>query len=285
MFRHSTKQKVRSQDHLRKSATAALDRDRQILCSSVYDNTYGVPLPEPSKSMLNNVVIPLTGCNSEVDGARRRMYTIGKFSCNERMTLRMSFIQPEISSATAVASSAHSDAFNRSRSRVTPLLNNASPGRITVSKEKCQVAGRISPYVVEEAGLSSSVEWSYFNASKSRMFYVLTSAEHVSLMSMTRETISIYQSFSVKNCVIVYASGMRCFKVTVSPDEEEVDETPNKSTCMFLYCDGTFKVLGTPHKSYKVCSLFRETVLRAHSSSMFPKVVASLVPLSDPGSQ
>ena len=78
---------------------------------------------------------------------------------------------------------------------------------------------------------------------------------------------------------------MRCFKVTVSPDDAEVDESPNKSTCMFLYCDGTFKVLGTPHKSYKVCALFRDTVLKAHSSSMFSKIIASLSVLEEPGSQ
>jgi hypothetical protein len=85
--------------------------------------------------------------------------------------------------------------------------------------------------------------------------------------------------------MIVYVSTMRCFKVTSSSDDLVPNDDPNKSTCIFLYCDGTFKVLGTPHKSYKVCSLFRETVVRAHSSSMAKTIISSLVPLSDTGTQ
>jgi len=285
MFRHTTKQNVRSQERLRRNAVAALDRDRQILCGSVYENTYSSPLPEASKSMLNNVVMPLTGCNSEVSGERRLIYTVAKFDHSGRFRLRVSFIQPEVSSATAAVGSAYSEHLNRARSQATRELNNPAPGRIAVSREKCQVAGRISPYVVELAGLGPATNWSYFNASKSRMFYVMSSEGGVELKSMTRETISIYQSFRVKDCAIVYASDMRCFKVTAAPEDTETSEDPNKSTCIFLYCDGTFKVLGTPHKSYKVCALFRDTVLRAHLSPMSPRVVASLVPLEEPGSQ
>ena len=84
---------------------------------------------------------------------------------------------------------------------------------------------------------------------------------------------------------MVYASEMRCFKVTASPDESETTVSPNKSTCMFLYCDGTFKVLGTPHKSYRVCSLLRDTILRAYSSFMCSAVLSSLVPLEEPRSK
>jgi hypothetical protein len=285
MFRHTTKQKVRSQEYLRRGAASALEKSRQVLCSTVYENTYGVPLPPASVGMLNNIVIPLTGCNSEVQGDTRRLYTTATFDHAAEFRLRLCFIQPEVSSSTAVASSARSGALNEARSQVVHELNNPSPGRIAVSKEKCQVAGRISPYVVEKSGLGSTVEWTYFNASKSRFFYILSSKDGAELMSMTKETISIYQSFCVKGCMIVYASSMRCFKVTASPDDAESDESPNKSTCIFLYCDGTFKVLGTPHKCYKVCALFRDTVLKAHSSSLCPKVIASLCALEEPGSQ
>lgn len=285
MFRHSTKQNVRSQENLRKSASTALDRHRQLLCDTVYENTYSTTLPEPSKEMINNIVVSLTGCNSEVCGKTRRLYTVAKFDHAGKSMLRMFFIQPEVSSATAITSSAYSSILNCARSEVIDELNNPSPGRISASKEKCQVAGRLSPYVVERAGLASVAEWSYFNASKSRISYLLSSPDDINLMSMTKETISIYQGFCVRDCVIVYVSNMRCFKVTVAPDDDDTGESPNKSTCMFLYCDGTFKVQGTPHKSYKVCALFRDTVLRAHSSPMSAKILASLVPLEEPGSQ
>lgn len=285
MFRHSTKQNVRSQEYLRKTASAALDKDRQLLCESIYENTYNVRLPQSSIAMLNNIVMPLTGCNSAVGGDTRVIYTLSKFMYEGEFMLRMCFIQPEISSATAVMSSAHSENLNRARSQVICELNNPSPGRIAVSREKCQVAGRLSPYIIERAGAGSIAEWSYFNASKSRIYYVMSSREDVSLMSMTKETVSMYQSFCVGDCSIVYESNMRCFKITASPDDTDTDESPNKSTCIFLYSDGTFKVLGTPHKSYKVCALFRNTILRAHSSSMSTVIASSLVPLEEPGSQ
>ena len=74
----------------------------------------------------------------------------------------------------------------------------------------------------------------------------------------------------------VYASDMICFKVTASP---------NKSTCMFLYCDGTFKVSRTPQESYRVCFLLGDTILKAHSSFMCSAVMSSIVPLEEPESQ
>lgn len=277
MFRHTTKQTTKSQQRLRYDASAALDKGRQILCDSIYDNTYARHLPGSSVKMLNNIIIPLTGCNAEVSAESRRIYTISKFLYRQSFSLRMCFIQPEVSSATAVSSSSNWQSFNKARSLEVSAPNNPSPGKITVSREKCQVAGRLAPYVVDGSGASNDVSWTYFNASKSRFFYVASSPHTVKMLFPSRETISIYQSFSVKNCAIVYVSTMGCFKITASPDEATEDDNPNKSTCIFLYCDGTYKVLGTPHKSYAVCSMFRDTVIRAHTSHMHSKLVASLV--------
>lgn len=39
---------------------------------------------------------------------------------------------------------------------------------------------------------------------------------------------------------MVYASEMRYFKVTVSPEDSKTIENPNKFTYIFLYYDGTF---------------------------------------------
>lgn len=285
MFRHTTKQNVRSQNRLRKNAADALERDRQILYNTVYNNTYYTQLPEKSKRMLDNVVVPLIGCNSEVGGEARLIYTLALFDHSKRLRVRACFIQPEVSSATATMSSLYSGLVNSSRSEVTAELNNPSPGRISASKGKCQVAERISLYVVKKSGLDCTAQWSYFNVSKIRIFYVVSSRTGVELMSMIRETISIYQSFCVKGCVMVYASEMRYFKVTVSPEDSETTENPNKFTCIFLYCDGTFKILRTPHKSYRVCSLLRDTILRAHSSHMCSTIVFSLAILEESGSQ
>ena len=163
MFRHTTEQNVRSQERLRKGA-AALERDWQILCDSVYDNTYSTPLPETSKKMLDNIVVPLTGCNSEFQGDTRLIYTVALFDHAQELRVRVCFIQPEVSSSTATMSSLHSSSLNTARSDIVSELNNLSPGRICTSKGKCQVAGRISPYVVERSGLDSAAEWSYLNA-------------------------------------------------------------------------------------------------------------------------
>ncbi|KAH9875773.1 hypothetical protein IAQ61_003237 [Plenodomus lingam] len=137
MFRHSTKQNVRSQENLRKSASTALDRHRQLLCNTVYENTYSTTLPEPSKEMINNIVVSLTGCNSKVCGKTRRLYTVAKFNHAGKSMLRMFFIQPEVSSATAITSLAYLSILNGARSEVMDELNNPSPGRISASKEKC----------------------------------------------------------------------------------------------------------------------------------------------------
>lgn len=281
MFRHSTKQNVRSQEWLRKRAVKALDNDRQVLCDSIYDNTYATDLPATSVDILNNVVVPLTGCNSFACKERRKIFSVFVLEYEQAARVRLSFIQPEVSSATANTSSAFSSLLNNARSRLVSKLNNPSPGRISTSSEKCQVAGRLAPYIVEESGLSGSVSWSYCNASKSRFLYSVTTPGDVKLMSLTKDTISIYQGFCVEDCAIVYVPTTRCFKVTASPDSTDSGEDPNKSTCIFLYCDGTFKVLGTPHKGYKVCKLFRDTMIRAHTSTMHSRILDTLVPVRE----
>lgn len=114
---------------------------------------------------------------------------------------------------------------------------------------------------------------------------MVTSPGDVKLMSLTKETIAIYQGFCVQDCAIVYIASTKCFKITAAPDEDDRSENLNKSTCMFLYCDGTFKVLGTPHKSYKVCKLFRDTVIRAHRSSMHLRILSTLCIAKNIGTQ
>ena len=183
MFRHTTKQNVRSQERLRKNAAATLEKDRQILCDSVYENTYSIPLPVASRRMLDNIVAPLTGCNSEVQGDTRLMYTLAPFDYGNESKVRMCIIQPEVSSFTATTKSSYASPLNTARSKVIARLSNPSPGRISVSKGKCQVAGRIGPYIVEKSGLDSAVEWSYSNVSKSKIFYVITSPFRVTFRS------------------------------------------------------------------------------------------------------
>lgn len=285
MFRHSTKQNVKSQQSLKRQATRALNNDRQILCSSVYSNTYEMKLPDTSVEILNNIVAPLTGCNSEPSKHTRKVFTVTVLEYGDNKRVRICFVQPEVSSATASTSSSFSSVLNNARAKLLRIPNNPSPGRIATSTEKCQVAGRLAPYIVEDSGLPSPVSWSYCNASKSRFLYVVTSPGSLKLMSLTKETISIYQGFCVPDCAIVYVPTTRCFKVTASPEEEDVSEDPNKSTCIFLYCDGTFKVLGTPHKAYKVCKLFRDTVIKAHGSSMHSKILCTLSIAENIGSQ
>lgn len=282
-FRHTTKQSVRSQEWLRSRAVKALDNDRQILCSSVYTNTYGIDLPDTSIEILNNIVSPLTGHASHPSSDRRSVYTICAGEYDRYMRFRLCFIQPEVSSATAQTSSMYSHIFTRARAEVTKELNNPAPGGIQVSTEKCQVTGRLSPYIVERSGLTNEVEWTYCNASKSRLVYIITTSASTSLMSPTKDTIMIYQSFSVHECAIVYMGSMNCFKVTASPGPDDQTEKANKSTCVFLYCDGSFKVAGTPQKAYKVCMLLRDTIIRAHTSYMHGKLIETLAPSSDAG--
>jgi hypothetical protein len=285
MFRHSTKQNVRSQELLKKQATRALNDTRQILCDSVYSNTYGVNLPSTSADMLDNIVSSMTGCNSRASVESRKVFTIAALEYTNVKRIRICFVQPEVSSATGNTGYSFSSALNDSRSVLLNRYNNPTPGRIATSSKKCQIAGRLAPYIAEESGLSGHISWSYFNASKSRLVYVVTSLGSVNLMSLTKETISIYQSFCVSDCAIVYVPTTRCFKITAAPEDDDSNEDPNKSTCIFLYHDGTFKVLGTPHKSYKVCKLFKDTIVRAHVSPMHSRILDTLCPAQNIGAQ
>lgn len=275
-YRHSTKQSLKGQDFLRSKASASLLNDRQVLCDSIYDQTYGLDLPPSSIAMLDNVVVAMTGCNASVTKSRRNIYTMERFVYGEELTVRVMFLQPEVSSATAHTKSEHLSRLYESRNRFQKTVSNPSLGMLSVSSEKCQVAGRMSPYVVDGAGLGSSSTWSYFNASKSRITYLVCSSIGARVMCLTKETVHIYQSFCPPECAIVYMSDSKCFKVTASPDSIDFGDSPNKSTCIFLYCDGSFKVTGTPHKAYKVCKLFRETIVRAHLSKMERVILGSL---------
>lgn len=275
-FRHTTKQTSRTQEWLSKKASEALDKGRQILCDSIYDNTYGIKLPSPSMDMLQNIVQPLTLNNSSPWEGSRAIHTVFRMRYGREAVVRMCFLQPEVSSSTATTLSTYADALGTARSRLVSMNNNPSPCGIRSSTAKCQVTGRLSPYVVADAGLSDDVTWTYFNASKSKFFFILTSREGQEILHPTKESILLYKAFVPGGCAITYVPDMRCFKVTASPDIGDEGVNPNKSTCMFLYCDGSFKVVGTPRKSYKPCFLLAQAIVSAHSSFMSAKILATL---------
>lgn len=280
-FRHTTKQSARSQEWLRARADKALTKDRQLLCTSVYLNTYGINLPSPSVQILDYIISPLTGNASRTDSDRRPLFTVCIGEYQNATRFRLCFLQPEVASATAQTKSAYIHILNSSRSELMSELHNPSPGGIQKSSEKCQVTGRLAPYVIERSGLGSETQWTYCNACKSRFVYIVTTTKAQYVMAPTVRTIQMYQSFAVDDCAIVYMNSMSCFKVTASPSRYDQGDTANKSTCMFLYCDGSFKITGTPHKAYKVCELLRETIIRAHTSGMHTRLMGSLTRISD----
>lgn len=289
MFRHTTKQSVRSQTYLEEKALKSFDSQRQIFCDSVYDTTYGLPLPQGSLEILSNIVTPLTGCECNPSADARLVFTVlrevyrcSSFNINNKnydgvFALRVCFVQPEVSSATCHTDVSYVDHLNVARTQFESMPNNPSVPYLKKSTSKCEVQGRSSPYIVDLAGLSGLVRWDYCNAAKSRFFYVLSFKGGSEILHMSYGTMTIYSSFSPKDCGIVYQTSSKCFKITASPESSDQGDTPNKSTCIFLYCDGSFKVVGTPYKAYKVCQLFREAMIKAHSSPMIRSIVESLV--------
>lgn len=261
---------------MKADATRALDNSKQIPCPSVYLHTYGVILPTTSVQILDCIVPPLTNGVSCPSRVSRRVHTVASFDYDE-MSVRMCFVQPEISCATATCPSSLGDSMFRAREIVMRSLSNPSPGGLQISGSKCQVKGRISPYVVECSGLSPHVTWTYCNAAKARFFYIVTTATECTVMYMSRETVSLYESYSPDDCAMVYAPGTRCNKITVSPPDSDMSSDPGKSTCMFLYTDGSFKVTGVPQRAHRVCEAFRETVVKAHCSPMHRQIMKSLV--------
>jgi hypothetical protein len=279
MYRHTQKQTVRTQEWLSKRAVNTLDGQRQELCNSIYTNTYERDLPQSSIDMLSNVVLPLTGCRSNPNPHTRSIFTVCTMQYNEHSRYRLCFIQPEIASATAHVPQSYTSMISRVKGRLLKELNNPAPASISSSAETCQVQGRMAPYIIDGAGATGVARWAFCNAAKSRFVYIVSSQKGVDTMSLTKEAIQIVQSFCVEDCAIIYMGAMNCFKITAAPDEEDRGNKPNKSTCMFLYCDGVFKAVGTPHKIFKVCRLLRESIIAAHKSYMHKRLVESLVPL------
>ncbi len=48
----------------------------KIMCKDIYENTYGLPLPESSKEMLRNIVLSLTTCEAEPSTSQRSVFTV-----------------------------------------------------------------------------------------------------------------------------------------------------------------------------------------------------------------
>lgn len=281
MFRNTTKQIEHSQADLKKNALKALSSSNQIHNDDIHTQTYDRPLPNCSVSMLNNIVVPLTAGTTDVEPSSRLLYTAFILRYNDGSRLRMFFLQPEISSATCNLQPSTQRAIVSARSRLVASNNRPAGGRIVVTSNVCQVIGRISPYVCEAADEQTNATWSYFNASKSRFLFTLTRANAVRLMSMTKDYINILRSMAVNNCAFVYSHAMKCYKITATPPDYDTTSEANKSTCIMLYNDGSFKIVGTPMRARDVCMYFRETMLKAHTSPLHQLLVSNLLDVTD----
>lgn len=96
MFRHSTKQQSHSAELRRSRALRAAQNNRQILCDSVYANTYEVELPEQSVRILENIICPLTGGASTPCASRRKLHTVvvGDYCDNTRFRMCFAAVCP-----------------------------------------------------------------------------------------------------------------------------------------------------------------------------------------------
>ncbi len=113
--------------------------------------------------------MPLTRCEATATPEIRLVFTIARYAYDRSFILRICFIQPDVYSVTTYMSSIYASSANMARKEVFETLPNLASGKIRVSVDKCEVAGRIAPYVISKAGLKGKTSWDYCNAARSRL--------------------------------------------------------------------------------------------------------------------
>lgn len=276
MFRHTTKQIGRSQEALKKAATRSLNSALTETNEDVHQQTYALPLCDSSVAILNSIVLPLTGNESYVDRGHRMLHTMFVWDHPDNRRIRLMFIQPELCTAMANTSVANLRVLSNARERLSKWPNNPEQGGITASTSKCQVKGRLATYIVDEAGLTGQVSWDHFNAAKARFLFLVTTPTSCSLRALSRASLNMLRSFVSGDVAITFIESMTAFKVTAAPGCGENGEDANKNTCIFVFCDGTFKVLGKLSSVSASCMGFREAIVSVSKSVMWGKFVATL---------
>src|SRR5690606_39158850 len=149
---------------------------------------------------LNNVILPLTGNNCFCSAERRKIYTVAVWECTPEVRLRLMFLQPELATATANTGIENSTILSVSRARVLKWPNLPDSGSLTRSESKCQMQGRITPYAVDEAGLTGKVSWGHCNIAKSRLIFLFTSVEYRELFTLSSRSLEILRNFVPAYC-------------------------------------------------------------------------------------
>lgn len=275
-FRHTTKQQVRTQESLRRAANKALDSSTGVENEDIYAQTFDRDLPPSSLNILDNVILPLTGNNCNCTKDRRQFFTIGVWQSDSSSRLRLVFIQPELSTAMANTKSEHSSPLSTARAQILKWHNHPDSGGFLKSDSKCQIQGRISPYVVDNAGYTGMVSWDHCNVTRSRLVFLFTAVERCELFTLSSRSLEILRTFVPSYCKIVYVESMRAYKLTATPDDHVTNVDANKNSCIFLFGDGSFKVLGRVNDVAKPCAGLKETFSRVMSSNLWRQFIDTL---------
>lgn len=276
LFRASKTRNARTQEQL-KSSLLVYKRPPQNSENreSRYHQTYDVDLPQASVRLLEPIVRSLSGDRRDVDPSRRLLFTVGMWREGTQHIYRCCFVQPEIASATCSFPVVRKPEVVLSLESVCEALPDATPCTVSKAKNFPQISGRMTPYVVEN--LSFEVSWGFANICRSRFLFISTAAEEQLLLTLSRSCIDILKPYVPDYGACVFDAKTSSYKITVRPDPKDNMNEPNKNTCMYIYGDGSFSLLGKPSRMPRVCECFRDALASVSVSPSWSRFVNRLV--------
>lgn len=282
-FRSTKERRRQSQGYLKiKSTTNHASHESE----DVYVHTYGMKLPGPSYDILLPCVSGFTNNMSAPNTDIRALHTIGVWSSASGNICRCAFIQPEVATATCNILAAKSQAAIMAKKILIHNVPWAEECRIS-SEEKTvkstgvnprtpQISGRMAPYVVAEAGLDRQCNWVFGNLCKTKIIFLMTSIQEVTVLTLTRLSMMILKHYMPSYATCIYDDDMSCYMITVAPDAGGDSSVANKNTSLVIYGDGAIKLQGTPSKMGKVCGAMNEAIHTIATSRSWERFLTSM---------
>lgn len=289
LFRATKTRSAKSQQQLKSSLLQYKNRaEEEADAETQYSQTYNVPLPQASVSILQPIVSALATGYSDINPGTRALFTIGVWREECEAIYRCCFVQPELSSTTCSFGLAHLSEARAALTRISEMFPDAPTctintrpfnGGRTISRP--QLSGRMTPYVVDD--VSFDVKWCFANVSKSFLIFIRTDENGQKLLCMSASAMHILQRhFPSSYSTCVYDERTSSYKITVSPDPDTNMLHSNKNTCMYVYGDGSFRFQGLPHVMPKICSSLKEALFDLSSSITWRNFTSLLIPINRP---
>lgn len=239
-----------------------------------YHQTYGVPLPKTTVEILKPIIAALTSRETEINMYERELHTICMWHSPNEAVYRCCFIQPELCSATCSFRRPYLDKARDALSAVTSMIPDAAPCAVHLNNRYPQLSGRMVPYVIDRVDFD--VKWGFANIAKSYIMFIITTVDGPRVHIMSHTSMQVLSQHFSRDAACVYDAEKMLYKITVRPAIYKDVYKANKNTCMNVYHDGTFRLQGTPTDMERVCTSFRNALLRLSVSKSWSNFIRKL---------